>query len=139
MTTELTIDGQTFSSYWGGELRTFTGGKQAFYLKKYGRTFGSECSTLRKYHQLKEVTIDGKEWVAIMAVDRLNAGTVRNRSFKLLSKCGRYKVIQYGDNFYSFECSTWRKGLQSTFGNYARGVQRLHSSLLDACKAVATI
>jgi hypothetical protein len=139
MKTSLTIDGHGFSSYCGGELRTFTEEKRAFYLEKYGRTFGSECSTLRKYHHLKEVAINGKEWVAILAVDRLTDGTVRNRSFHLLSKCGKYKAIRYGENFYSFECLIWRKGLKSTFGKYARGVQRLHNSLLGACKAVATL
>ena len=138
MNTGLHVNGEPFSSYYGGEHRKIDPQMAEKYTRK-GRSFGTEYSTLRKYHYLRRVAVDGKSWILVHAVDRNPCGEFRRRCFEYRSECGKYKVVKYGKKVFAFQCIGRANGMRSQFGNHANGIQKEFNSHLEALKAVATI
>jgi hypothetical protein len=127
-------DGFNYSAYWGGELRP---------ARKLlnGLECGEHCS-VRKYHTLELIEVDGVSWVKEYQDDENYPGSY-HLSYK--STCGNYKVSEYyagstadsGKVFLPYQCSTWRKHMQSTFGNYLRGQKETFKTFKKAAESVA--
>lgn len=100
--------GAIFQTYYGGQLVDEK--KMPDHLKRLPR-FGGSFSRLRDYHRLQVVQTNGATWIKSVNKD--------GGDITYLTTDGRYKVASYGDRFYLFKCSTHRKDMRSTFGNYA--------------------
>ncbi len=109
--------GVFYQSYWGGRL-----------LTENNPDFPPFC-TVRKYHQLTKLTIEGKEWIKEYQIDENHPGE-RSAHHDYFSVCGYYHIAVYHTeegkpHFMAYKASTHRKHMKSTFGNYVRGIHNM--------------
>lgn len=129
--------GAIFQSFWGGQPR------KAITLPD-GRHVG-EHSTVRIYHELTPISCGGIQWIKCYKQDdnHAHAGD-RWAHCVWLSTCGHYKIVRYRDArdapyFLAYAACTWRKDMQSTFGNYIPSLgNRQFPSFEVAAEAVAS-
>lgn len=118
-------NGFVFRSWYGGQ--PVRGG-----VLPNGKTIG-DCSRIRKYREFERIDAGGIEWL------EWTDGSIAD----YYSLCGRFHVPGYmvgggWREFYCFSACVWRENMQSTFGNYTKGLEKTtFRSFEEAAKAIA--
>ena len=122
--------GFEYTSYYGGDYRAPMEKRTHKRANGLLVTMTGDFNMLRNYHDLESITSAGRGWI--------HNKTTGNYK----SKDGLFSISKYhGKNnkpiYMIYSAYTWRKNMQSTFGNHVRGVRaKEFESAAEAMEAV---
>jgi len=136
----ITLDnGFIYQAFWGGHLVD----PARLNIPEAARDiYAGTFYTPRQYHDLTKHTVSGIDWIEEWQRDP-NFPDDRSCHHDWYSCDGHYHIARYHDDrgkpyHVVFQATTWRKNMQSTFGDYVQGIgSKEFNTFKQAARAAA--